>query len=88
MSAKLLVTRAISQLVVENLIEWSLCLPMVHLKSNNVNVADAEIIKNTGSERFWICMVCSNKLFPFATMNEHKLYQTLSQSNNHYVVVP
>ena len=57
---------------------------MVHLKCNNVNVVDAEIIKNTGSDRFWICMFCSNNLFPFATLNDHKLYQTLSQSNNHY----
>ena len=29
-------------------------------------------------------MFCSNNLFPFATLNDHKLYQTLSQSNNHY----
>ena len=29
-------------------------------------------------------MFCSNNLFPFATMNDHKLYQTLSQSSNHY----
>ena len=57
---------------------------MVQLKSNNLNVVDAEIIKNTGSDRFWICMFCSNNLFPFATLNDHKLYQTLSQSNNHY----
>ena len=57
---------------------------MVHLKCNNLNVVDAEIIKNTGSDRFWICMFCSNNLFPFATLNDHKLYQTFSQSNNHY----
>ena len=29
-------------------------------------------------------MFCSNDLFPFTTLNDHKLYQTLSQSNNHY----
>ena len=29
-------------------------------------------------------MFCSNNLFPFATLNDHKLYQTLNQSNNHY----
>ena len=50
----------------------------------NLNVVYAEIRKNTGSDRFWICMFCSNNLFPFATLNDHKLYQTLSQSNNHY----
>ena len=57
---------------------------MVHLKCNNLNAVDAEIIKTTGSDRFWICMLCSNILFPFATLNDLKLYQTLSQSNNHY----
>ena len=49
-----------------------------------MNVVDAEIIKNAGSNIFWICMFCSNNLFPFANLNDHKLYQTLCQSNNHY----
>ena len=57
---------------------------MVHLKCNSLNVIDAEIIKNTGSDGFWICMSCSNNLFPFATLNDYKLYQTLSQNLNHY----
>ena len=55
-----------------------------HLKCNSLNVADAEIIKNTGSDRFWICIFCFNNLFSFTTLNDHKLYQTLSQSSNHY----
>ena len=54
------------------------------LKYNNLNVVDAEIIKTTGSDRFWICMFSFNNLFPFATINNHKLYKTLSQSNNHF----
>ena len=29
-------------------------------------------------------MFCSNNFFPFAILNDHKLCQTLSQSNNHY----
>ena len=57
---------------------------MVHLKYNNLNLVDAENIKNNDSDRFWICMFCSNNLFPFATLNDHKLFQTLSQNNNHY----
>ena len=57
---------------------------MVHLKCNNLNFVDAEIIKNTGLDRFWACMYCSNNLFPFAPINNRKLHQTLSQSNNHY----
>ena len=28
-------------------------------------------------------MFCFNNLFPFAVVSDHKLYQTLSQSNNH-----
>ena len=57
---------------------------MVHLKCSNLDVVDAEIIKNTGSDIFLICMFCSNNLCPFDTLSDHKLYQTLSQSNNHY----
>ena len=57
---------------------------MVHLKCNKLNVVDAGNIKNTGSDRFWICMFCSNNLFSLAALNDHKLYKTLSQSQNHY----
>ena len=67
-----------------NLIECSICFTMVHLKCNNLNFVDAEIMENTSTDRFWVCMYCSNNLFPFATINIHKLHQTLSQSNNHY----
>ena len=66
-----------------NLIECLLCFTVVHLKCNNLNFVEAEIIKNTGSDRFWVCMYSSNNLFPFATINNHKLHQTLRQSNNH-----
>ena len=84
MSAKVICNICNKPVSCRNLIECSLCLTMVHLKCNNLNVVDAEIIKNTDSDRFWICMFCSNNLFPFATLNDHKLYQTLSQNNNHY----
>ena len=57
------------------------------LKYNNLNVVDAEIIKTTGSDRFWICMFSFNNLLPFATINNHKLYKTLSQSNYHFKVL-
>ena len=56
---------------------------MVHLKCNNSNAVDAEIIKNTGSDRFCICIFCSHNLFLFVTINDQKLHQALSQSNNH-----
>ena len=42
------------------------------------------IIQSTGLNALWICMFCSNNLFPFPTLNYHKLYQILSESNNHY----
>ena len=29
-------------------------------------------------------MFCFNNLFPFATLNAHKLYQTLRQNNKYY----
>ena len=58
---------------------------MGHLKRNDLNFVDAEIIKNTSSDRCWICMFYSNNFFSFATINDHELYQTLSQSNNHYI---
>ena len=84
MSAKVICNAFNKSVNCKNLIECPLCSTIVHLKCNNLNVVDAEIITNTGSDRFWICMFCSNNLFPFATINDHKLYQTLSQSNNHY----
>ena len=58
---------------------------MVYLKYNNLDLVDAEIIKNTDWDRFWIYMFSSNNLFLFATINSQKLYQILSQSNNRYI---
>ena len=41
-----------------NLIECSLCFTMVHLKCNNLNVVDAGIVRNTGSDIFgYACSV-------------------------------
>ena len=84
MSSKVICNTCSKSVSCRNLIECSLCLAMVHLKCNNFNVVDAEITKNTGSDSFWICMFCSNNLFPFANLSDHKLYQTLRQRNNHY----
>ena len=50
-----------------------------------MNVADAEIIKNTGSYRFeYACFVLAIFFFISLSLNDHKLYQTLGKSNNHY----
>ena len=84
MSTKFIYNTCNKSVSCRNLIECSLYLTIVHLKCNNLNVVDEEITKNTGSDRFSICMFCSNNLFPFAILNDHKLYQTLAQRNNHY----
>ena len=53
---------------------------MIYLKCNNLNVVDAE---------YWLRQILDvhvlfHNLFTFATMNHHKLYQTLSQNHNHH----
>ena len=87
MSAKVICNTCNKSVSCRNVIECSLCLTMVHLNCNNLNVVDAEIIKNTGSDRFWICMLSSNNLFPFATLHDHKLYQTLVKAITTIVAV-
>ena len=76
MSAKVACNTCNKSVSCRNLIEYSICLTMVHLKCNNLNVVDAKTIKNTGSDRFWTCMFYFNNSFHFATVNDHKLYQT------------
>ena len=56
MSAKVTCNTCNKSVSYRNLIECSLCLTMVHLKRNNLDLTDEEIIKNTGSDRFWVCM--------------------------------
>ena len=73
MFAKVICNTCSKSVSCRNLIECSLCLAMVHLKCNNLNIVDAEIIQNTGSDRFWICMFCSYSLSLFTTINDHKL---------------
>ena len=84
MSAKVICNTCNKSVSCRNLIKCSLCLTMLHLKHNDLNVLYAETIKNTGSDRFWICMFCSNIFFPFSTVDDYKLCQTLSQSNKYY----
>ena len=42
---------------------------------------------NSGSDRFWIHMYCFNILFPYATINDYKVYHRLNQSNNHLLSI-
>ena len=79
MSTKVICSACNKPVSCRNLIECSLCLTMVHLKCNDLNVVDGKTIANTGSDRFWICMFCCNDLFPFATFNDPKLSQKSKQ---------
>ena len=45
-----------------------------HLKCNDLNFVNAEIVKNTSSDGFSIYMFCSNNSFHFATINDRKLH--------------
>ena len=45
-------TGLMSSKVIGNTCSESLCLTMVHLKCNHLNVVNAEIKLNTGSDRF------------------------------------
>ena len=58
-----------------NLIEYSLCLTIAHLKYNNLTFVETEIMKNTDSDRFGICMFCSSNYFLFPKISDNKLYQ-------------
>ena len=58
-----------------NLIEYSLCLTIAHLKHNNLTFVETKIMKNTDSDRFWICMFCSSNYFLFAKISDNKLYK-------------
>ena len=57
------------------------------LGCNNLNFVEAEAMKNIGSDRFWVCMYCSNNLFPFATTNNNNLHQTSVRAINTTVKV-
>ena len=58
---------------------------MIHLKCNNLKVVGAAIMKILAQTDFgYAFWFCSNNLLPFATISDHKLYHTLSKSNNHY----
>ena len=54
------------------------CLTKEYLKCYNLNVVDTEFMKNSSLDKFWICIHCFNYIFPFATINDYKLYQTNS----------
>ena len=64
--------------------ESSLYLTKILPKRNNSNVVDAEFMINSGSDKYWIHMHCSNYIFPFTTINNYQLDETLNQSNSHY----
>ena len=60
--------------------ESSLYLTKILLKCHNSNVVDAEFMKNTGSDKYWIFIYYSNCIFPFTTINNYQLNKTVNQS--------
>ena len=45
-----------------NLIIYAQCFKLIHLKCNNLNFVDGQLIKNSNSS--WLCLHCSNNIFP------------------------
>ena len=47
------------------------CFKPIHLKYNNLNFVDCQLIKNSNSS--WFCLHCSNNIFPFTDIKNKKL---------------
>ena len=62
-----------------NSIKFNLCLIQTHLKFNNLNFVDGQVIKN--ANKIWFCLQCSENLFPFPNINNNKL--SLTANSNH-----
>ena len=47
------------------------CFKRIHLKCNNLNFVDGQLIKNSNSG--WFCLHCFNNIFPFANITNKRL---------------
>ena len=54
----------------------------MHLKCNNLNFVDDQIIKNSNNS--WFCLQCPNNVFPFTNITHKKLESIFS--NKEYQV--
>ena len=58
-----------------NSLKCSLCQQDVHIKCNDLNYIDSQIIKK--SEKLWYCLSCCENIFPFTSINNYKLHTLL-----------
>ena len=59
-----------------NALQCSLCQKDVHLKCNELNYVDSQMIKKLN--KFWYCFKCCKNAFPFTSLNNFKLHNLLS----------
>ena len=57
------------------------CFKPIHLKCNNLNFADGQLIKNSNSS--WFCLHCSNNIFPFTNITNKELQSAFSKEEYH-----
>ena len=57
------------------------CFKPIHLKCNNLNFADGQLIKNSNSS--WFCLHCSNNIFPFTSITNKELQSVFSNEEYH-----
>ena len=56
------------------------CFKPIHLKCNNLNFVDGQLIKNSNGS--WFCLHCSN-IFPFTNITNKKLQSVFSNEEYH-----
>ena len=59
-----------------NGLKCSLCQQNVHLKCNDLNYVDSQMIKKLNTS--WYCLKCCTHIFPFTSLNNFKLHTLLS----------
>ena len=64
-----------------NSITCAHCFKPIHLKCNNLNFVDGQLIKNSNSS--WFCLNCSNNIFPFTNITNKKLQLVFSNKEYH-----
>ena len=57
------------------------CFKRIHLKYDNLNFVDLQLIKNWNSS--WFCLQCSNNIFPFANIINKKPQSVFSNGEYH-----
>ena len=63
------------------------CFKPIHLKCDNLNFLDGQLIKNSNSS--WFCLHCSNNIFPFTNFinKEYHVDDYIGNSTNTRLVL-